>query len=47
MEAAQRAEKFSLGGKSRFSDDGLNLEGTPPNNGFQLVIQANIFHILV
>ena len=47
MEAAQRAEKFRLGGKSRFSDDGLNFEGTPPNNGFQLVIQAHIFHILV
>ena len=39
MEAAQRAEKFRLGGKSRFSDDGLNFEGTHPNNGFQLVIQ--------
>ena len=47
MEAAQRAEKFRLGGKSRFSDDGLNFEGTPPNNGFQLVIQAHIFHFMV
>ena len=47
MEAAQRAEKFRLGGKSRFSDDGLNFEGTPPNNGIQLVIPAHIFHLMV
>ena len=47
MEAAQRAEKFRLGGKSRFSDDGLNFEGTPPKQWISVGDSAHVFIFLV
>ena len=42
MENSKRAEKFKLGGKRSISDDGLNFEGTLPNNGKTMLWIYNI-----